>query len=92
MRNDFERGNQSCREGRNLRDITLFELLSRINHIEVNRDRVIGKAFNEPHGATSSGEGTNKLSLFRLHVFGGGLITAYTAVMLAGTSKNHSDE
>jgi len=70
----------------------LLELLSRIDHIEVNLDRAIGIVAGEPRRTTNFGESIRKLVLIRIDILGGGVATARTTTNVGRASKGDGDE
>lgn len=78
MRIEVGKDYQFCYEGNNLRNVALPEFLSGIDHMEVNRNCVIGEAAGDPRRTTNFGESVREFALLRTDLFGGGFVTALT--------------
>ena len=85
-------GQSTRQKGSNLRNVTLGELLSRIDYMEANRDGVIGKLPGEPHRTVRFGEGIHKIALLRIDVFGSGVITTLPAAISSRACRGDGDE
>jgi len=70
----------------------LGKRLPRIDHKEMNRNRVIGKAAGEPRRSTHPGEGIGELALLCLDFLGGELVTAFTTAIFGRASKGHGEK
>jgi len=76
MRTEFVKGYRFCHEGSSLRNVTISELQSGIDHMEVNRDRVVGETGGGPRRITTGpGESLREPALPLVDLLGGGFIT-----------------
>lgn len=78
--------------GRNLRNVTLREVLSGIDYMEVNRDGVTRKLPSEPYKTIDFGKSVRKLAFLRIYLFRGELITALTAAAFGSTGNRNRSE
>ena len=86
------RGGHSAREGSDLRNVALGEVLSGIDHMEVNWDCIVGKVAGNPRRTIGFGEDIREPALPRVDVFGGGLVTTLTTSVLGGAGNGDRDK
>ena len=90
-RTEFARDDRSSRERSSSRNVTLVEVLSGIDHMEVNRDCVVGEVVVSLR-KSGDGESVRELGLLRVDLFGGEAVTALAATVFGGASKGDGNK
>ena len=90
LRTEVAKNYQFCHEGSGLRDATLFEFHSRIDHMEVNRDCEVGGIGSGSHRIIGPGEGVREPVLPLIDLFWGGFITTLATAGSGRAGKGDS--
>ena len=90
MRTEVAKGYRFYRGGSSLRNATILEFRSGIDHMEVNRDCVIGEIGGGPRRITGPGESVREPALPLVDLLGGGLVTTLATAGSGRAGKGDS--